>query len=299
VQRNWFSVIAASLVALACDHSVKDDSDRSDAQAPPEAGWQDGPRLAPEPTAQRLAIASYDNALGVTPPDTQQNCARRPPGALAAQCVMPGRNLLGQCAETNFCDPKPGERADGASICVSYEGRSDVVLGGQGRSLRLDYDVRLSDDSFSGYVERLVSDGSRCPARGVFNLDALNMTHLTFWVRLESSVADKPVEMEIALKTGPAPGRQTSVPMMGKRVLSEYWDRPCATWGDGWRKLCVPLGDLDVTEVPAEGGMVKGNLDLRDVWELNLGFSKERFSKLDRSLAGTVWIDQIAFEQRF
>lgn len=249
----------------------------------------------PAPQGHVLTVADYDNDLGDTPTDTTSLCARRPPPGF--HCLRPGKNLLGQCAEFNFCDGPPAgtsEKLDGGSICVTYETRTDMVFGGQGRSLRLDLDIDLAMDSFAGYVERLSSGSPRCPAKGPFNLDSLGVTHLTFWVRV-ASYDENPVELEIALKSaGTMDGIQTGQSPDGKLRLGRYWDSPCGRSGE-WRKICIPLEDLRPAEVQVDGGTIATEVDFQQLLEINIAASRSA-SGTTKSRKATVWLDSITFE---
>ncbi len=188
------------------------------------------------------------------------------------------RNALGYCPET-FTD------ASGVlTVTPSYVSQASEVLRGSGASLRLEFDVSGAGDPFGGYVEMLTGN-TPCPStRGLFNLEALNMRALTFWVRRPA--AD--VDMEIALKSidpdprfQPANDNQTSP----KRLLRTYVQP-----GTGWMKVRVPLSDL----VPGIDGRP---VDLKNLREVNFGFAKQRFIGVGAAVRGTLYIDEVAFER--
>jgi hypothetical protein len=271
--------------------SPGDVSDRNSLDSGVDTAIRDSPDWnIPEPAKHHLMVADYDNNLGVLIKDRGEYCARRPLEELKDICSLPGENNLGQCAASTFCDQGANGNSNySGSICLTYDEDQSIVLRGEGRSLRLDFDLTLASE-YSGYTESIVSNKSRCTSHGHFNLDSLAFSHLTFWIRFQTRDGNKPIDMEIAMKD--AQGFQTTKTGVGKRRLSEF--SPCVTVGE-WKKYCIKFDDLKIMESEMDGSVVT-SVDTKNLTELNFVFSRIVSDGTGKSLAGTVWIDEIAFE---
>ncbi len=190
-------------------------------------------------------------------------------------------NLLGYCHET-FEDTFSlvGTRQPLASIVASYVDINQPanVLHGVGRSLQITYEISQSSSkgaAFGGYAELLVANDICKLDRGPFNLEGLKFDTLTFWIKAESPG----INMEVALKdiynniTEP------------KRLIRDYL-KPDTVW----KKAKIPIKNL----VSAGNGKT---VNLRQLREINFGFGKVRFQKDGGDLAGTIYLDEIAFER--
>jgi len=192
-------------------------------------------------------------------------------------------NLLGYCHET-FVDKFSLVGIDQplASIEASYVDIKQPanVLRGVGRSRRITFDITKSSskgDAFGGYTELLVANDICKLDRGPFNLEGLKLDTLTFWVKAESPG----INMEVALKDV---DNNITEP---KRLIQDCL-RPNAN--TVWRKAKIPIKDL----VSAGNGK---KVNLRQLREINFGFGKARFIKDCGELAGTIYLDEIAFER--
>jgi hypothetical protein len=187
-------------------------------------------------------------------------------------------NTLDYCPE-RFTDSSNLATVSSTPISVPAE-----TLRNTGRSLRIVFDVSSTQtaEPFGGYVETLTGNDP-CPSdRGLFNLDAMNKTALTFWVRRP----DPDVDMEIALKSispNPNPQRADDIETDPKVLLSSY-----ATRATSWEKIRIPIVDL----LPAGRGR---RVDTRNLRQITFAFAKRRFQEAGGALSGTIFLDEIAF----
>lgn len=178
-------------------------------------------------------------------------------------------NTLGYCPET-FTD------ASGRpTLFVSYTNQPAETLRGRGFSLRIDFDVSGAGDPFGGYVEMLIGNDP-CPSpKGPFNLEVLNKSALTFWIRRSAPEVD----VEVALKS------IDEVQTTPKAMVRDY-----VTASTAWVKARIPITAL----VAGQDGR---RVDLRNLREINFGFARRRFLDSGAAVRGTVFLDEVAFER--
>ncbi len=260
----------------------------ADASEPPVATAPDPPLtdttedvepLPPAPPRPAVLIADYDATVESDAPETE--CLP----VSAEDCVKPRANALGRCASSSFCDPYP----TGGVTCLNYEVDEQIVLGGSGQSLRLDFDVPRSEIGlYAGHIERLGGQagvGVDCPGGATFALDP-SVTDLTFWVLPPNDDFD----MEVALKSTGEMELQSGP----KVLLNEYLQTPCGQWLD-WRKVCIPLEALLATDTRVEWQKMRC-VEAAQLTEINFAFANTRFAP-EAPLSGRVYLDNVGFER--
>lgn len=165
---------------------------------------------------------------------------------------------------------------DSAKIDVSLINDPENVLCGTGYSVKIEFDV--SDPTATpscGWVEPLVKIGTGGVSEKGYDLAALDVKYLTFWIKRQS----EGINFELALRD--IKENQTSP----KKLLTDY-----ISPATNWQKIIIPISDLIVAEN-------NDPVNLSILKEFNIGFSKERFQKDGGDLNGIFYIDEIGFER--
>ena len=184
-------------------------------------------------------------------------------------------NLLGSCPSIF--------KAQQADVDTFYHSKHENVLRGVGRSMQIKFDVSKFETASGGWVQPLVDTCPGKSSRIAFNLEALNVTALTFWIKTESPR----INLEIALKDTTIVGQTGPKRLLwSNRTPQASYLRP----DNSWQKVTIPISHL----TPNDSG---APVNLRILREINFGFGRQRFEDEGGDLTGTLYIDEIAFER--
>ena len=161
-----------------------------------------------------------------------------------------------------------------AIIDTFYHNESENVLRGIGYSMRIDFDVSRGEDPFGGYVQNLIGNDSDSSSGRAFNLEALNLDALKFWVKTEL----KRIDFEVAFKD------TNNMQTYPKLYFRDYIADSIGLWNE----IKIPVSNLK----PAQDGKM---VDLKILKEINFGFAKLHFIEISAELKGTIYIDEISF----
>jgi hypothetical protein len=218
-----------------------------------------------------------DPAAGLLIDDFDQ--ARATPVCVASgsSWADPLVNLLGYCNEC-FSDCSGSQGGQLNARVVTDPQRTLRCRGG---SLELEFDVSQSATmcnpppmprAFAGFAEVLVGN-ELCPTdRGSFNLEALQVDHLTFWVAAASGSEDW--DLEVAIEDIE---RHQSPKLRVRAGL--YLDQ--TVYAGGWQKARIPINDFLTSAEPP---------NLRELREINFTLTAG-VTHIDR---GRIYLDEVA-----
>ena len=166
---------------------------------------------------------------------------------------------------------------DNAIIDISLIDDPENVLCGIGYSVRIEFDVSSDtvDKPSCGWVEPIVKIGTGGVSEKGYDLTALDVKYLTFWIKRES----EGINFEIALKD------INEIQTSPKKLLTDH-----SSPSTNWQKIIIPISQLIIVENDDP-------VDLKILKEFNIGFSRERFENDGGDLKGAFYIDEIGFER--
>ena len=167
---------------------------------------------------------------------------------------------------------------DNAIIDISLTDDLENVLCGTGYSVRIEFNVSGIDTtqpSSCGWVEPIVKIGTGGVSEKGYDLAALDVSYLTFWIKRESEGINFELALRDIIETQTSP----------KKLLTDY-----ISPSTNWQKIIIPISQLIIVENDDP-------VDLKILKEFNIGFSRERFENDGGDLKGAFYIDEIGFER--
>lgn len=174
-----------------------------------------------------------------------------------------------------------------ATLKTEHGTKPEDVIRGTGFSLKITFDISAQNDSKASYVEGLGGRNKNCKflpyldlkAQG-FDLDALGITYLSFWIKAQPPEID----FEVALTDS-----SSFDVIKSPKVYYQHYLSPEAS-DSHWRKALIPISRL-----VADANPNTHDPDPTKLRELFFIFSSQLPKKAPRK--GIVYIDDIAFEK--